>query len=245
MSFLGEIGNLVSGGLGTLASGVLGFLGQKDTNEANVNLGREQMAFQERMSGTAYQRAVKDMQAAGLNPMLAYSQGGASAPVGSMPQVQNAVGAGTNAAMSAAATMNAVMQVQKTKADTELVLSQAAKTRSETFDAALNTAGKTAEVRGLEEKAQQYGFDKLSAEEQVRLLRWQLKDTQHMFSAREAGNWWDQSVAGDNARSQLYRLEIPKSKAEADFWKDTGSAPVWVRELLRVLSAVSGGRGIR
>ena len=63
--------------------------GQKATNAANAQLSRDQMDFQERMSNTAYQRAMADMKTAGLNPILAYQQGGASAPFGAAIPMQN------------------------------------------------------------------------------------------------------------------------------------------------------------
>jgi len=92
------LGSIVGG----LVSGLGSFLGQQSANQANRDIAQMQQSFQESMSNTSYQRAVADMQAAGLNPMLAYSQGGASTPTGATAQMQSALGAASTSGAQAA-----------------------------------------------------------------------------------------------------------------------------------------------
>ena len=123
LQFLAAAAPFVSAGLS--------FLGGERRNEASSaqaarqmefeeRMQDKQMAYQERMSNTSYQRAVHDLEAAGINPMLASKLGAAGTPAASVPagaqgQVQDVM---TPAVQSFfAARMNSA-QVANVEADT-------------------------------------------------------------------------------------------------------------------------------
>lgn len=229
MGILSSLGGLIGGavgmpwlgGLGVVGDAILGRNDQSRANDQNVQLTREQMAFQERMSNTSYQRAVKDMEAAGLNPMLAYSQGGASTPAGNAAHVEPKTPVSSSSALQASQSALAAEQVAQTRAQTELVLAQAAKTRSETYDPDMNSAYRAAEVKELQQRAERAGFEKLSAEEQVRLIRWQVRSVQKDFSAKESADWWTNQVRMGNAESAIRQLGVAEAEALAKYWRSS------------------------
>ena len=90
--------NVFDGAAGSAIGGALSLFGSQDANAANKDIAAANNAWSAQQFATRYQTTVADLKAAGLNPMLAYSQGGGSPPTASqVAPMQNALGAGVDA----------------------------------------------------------------------------------------------------------------------------------------------------
>lgn len=185
-------------------------------------------------SGSQYQMAVKDLSAAGLNPMLAYRNGGASvsgSPAASAPSYPSLPSPGLNMVSTALQARGLEAQVrlaeaQATKAEQDAKTGSAveAKTRVETTN--LGTLG----------KQWAYQLDHIMPEQRGNIISSTLLNN-------ASSNWNQQRYFHEFERIKLTKLEAAKAVQQLELlrndvqWSDTMKSVPVVGVLVQALRA--------
>lgn len=230
---------------GELLGGVLGHSAQSQANRTNKRLAREQRAWEERMSSTAWQRGVADMQAAGLNPSLAFSQGPASTPGGSAATVQpeDALARGISSAGSKALIE---LDVEQRRANIQNTDALTYKARAEGDSARAVADNMRTKLHWENQKIQMEMEDIVQRFNLTQEQRAQLNRIGPLLVAAEQAGI-DLTKAQTNSAkvaAQLAELGIPEARVNAEWFSSMmgggGKITTAIKDIISTIRAIRG-----
>lgn len=241
----------------SLLGGALSNSAQSRANQANINLNRENRDWQEYMSNSAYRRAVEDMKAAGLNPMLAYSQGGASSPNSSAATVQPEAAMG-EAVNSAGSRIMQAASLKKLQAEAESAEEKAEQDRITTDEMkATSASGTGSRLRGmqLDVEGKEANLNLTKAIERLRNTDLSVRQLEEQImeetlpyavsSAKSRAELLGKEVDLAGIKQILMNLEIPERKAIATWFEAVGAGSPAAKAVMSIgqwLRLILGGR---
>lgn len=269
-SWLGPAINAVSGFIGQQNTNDANALAAQQTSAFNAAEAEKNRQFQQRsadenktfqqsmwqssanweneMSSSAYQRAVTDMKLAGLNPMLAYSQGGASSPGVSTPSGSTAGGSQASGvtptyinpvlAGAQAASMGASSALTTAQTVTEgerpaLVKNQAAYEKEKATQESWTTANfERLLYQRIRQGDESITLTESEAGKAVAIIR----------NLAKEGALLDARTAGQRIENELLANDVPKAKALAGYWSsEWGKASPYASDVKGAFDSAVGG----
>lgn len=170
-----------------------------------------------------YQDTVKDMKAAGLNPALAYGQGGGNPQTSDLPDVGSAI---TRGVQTAASAKQAQQQAELTGAQANLLKAQTADLLQQTAlrTQLMSTANQT---RLLDFQGKSQNFDAFMKSQQAKYTA-DLQRPEQALQATSAARW-------QNVFNQLAQ---PEAQAESTYYKGLGRYEPYTNQFLNILKGV-------
>ena len=226
-----DIGSLV----GDAVSGITSLIGTNNTNQKNWDISQANNQWSAEQYATRYQTTVADLTKAGLNPMLAYSNGPGNAPVAQQTApMQNALG-------------NAVDSFNKTRATSAQAALQTEQIKQAETQSQLNSANALKsheEAIVAKEQAENLRVDRQKRQVEIPQVQASTKAYEGQATASAASAAQSYKMI-ENLTSQIQKMEEERKRIknegdinapEAEFARKYPTTHLILKQFLPALS---------